>query len=277
MKKFSLYNIHCTDRSKIQPLICKAAGFAAPDAGYRETASGAVKDHCGIFYCCGASAEIEISGRKTRLFSGDAVCYRKGERHCIEIAYSGFSYCWAVWNGVLAESFLDALNIASGEKIHAGNSLRESFDRLFDTLRINSVKASSDGGVILDEILSTLALARGGGGQTETKDGVAPLIAIFKELVMSEYHDPSFNLDAVSSKLGVHRSTLDRAVKKHLGIAPGEYLQDIRVKVALGRLKASARPVNEIGSECGFSSASYFARVIKEKTGFSPKEYREKA
>ena len=107
MKKYSLYNIHCRSRRDMQPVICKAAGFAAPDAGYRELSSGTLKDHCGIFWCCGGAAEFEIAGVTTRLFSGDAVCYRNGESHRIVVAASGFSYCWAVWNGVLADKFLE--------------------------------------------------------------------------------------------------------------------------------------------------------------------------
>ena len=33
--------------------------------------------------------------------------------------------------------------------------------------------------------------------------------------------------------------------------------------------------VNEIGCECGFSSPSYFSKVVKAKTGLTPKKFRE--
>lgn len=253
-----------------------ASGFAQPHAGYIEQVSGSVKDYCGIFWCCDGSAEFEIDGKSVRLFSGDAVCYSSGAGHRITAAASGFTYYWAVWQGVLAKETLAAYAICSGEKIHVQGSLKEKFNALFDTLRSDTVESSYDGGVILTDMLAAVS----GSIETNKNDekigkSQVPLVAMFKDLVLSEFHDPALNLDTISSRLGVHRSTVDRAVKKYIGMAPGEYLQDVRLKVALGRLKSSARPVNKICRECGFSSASYFSRVVREKTGFSPKEYRE--
>ena len=276
MKKFSFYNPLYSSRKKLQPLICLAAGFAAPNAGYREKVTGGVKAYCGIFWCSSGSAKFDIDGRSVRLFSGDAVCYCSGNSHCIEVENSGFSYHWAVWDGVLAEAFLSASCIVPGEKIHLGESLKEDFDLLYDTLRENSVKASCTGGVILDGMLTKVALAFQGEKTSAPSGEYNLLIGKFKDLVLSEFHDPAFNLDAMSSVLGVHRSTIDRAVRQHFNISPGEYLQDIRIKAALGGLKSSVRPVKEIGYACGFSNPSYFSRVVKSKTGMSPKEYREK-
>ena len=275
MKKIILYNSLTNSRKRQHPLICCAAGCANPQTGYCESVSGSVKDYCGIFWCSSGSAEFEVGGKKLRLFSGDAVCYFARESHRIEVSSSGFVYYWAACDGVLAGEYLKALNINSGEKIHLEESLKENFDALFDTLRINTVKSCYDGAVILNRIFSTAAMAREGEILTDTGNEHTPLIRWFKDLVMSEFHNPSFNLDAISTRLGVHRSTLDRAVKKHLGMAPGEYLQDFRLKVALSKLKTSVAPVSEIGGECGFANSAYFSKVVKKRTGLTPKKFRE--
>ena len=278
MKKFYLYNTHCISRKNLQPFICRAAGFANPHANYQETVSGSVKDYCGIFWCCSGSAEFEIAGKSMRLFAGDAVCYGERESHSINVSASGFSYCWAVWNGTLGKELLPAYGIKTAEKIHVSESMKDKFNALFDTLRANSEKSSYDGGIVLNEILSVVAMSVNlNTTNNSCTENNVPLVEMFKDVVLSEFHNPLLNLDTIANLLGVHRSTIDRAVKKSTGMAPGEYLQDMRLKTALSRLRSSARPVNEIGSECGFASAAYFSRVVREKTGLSPKKYREKA
>lgn len=275
MKKFSLYNSQFNSQKESHPLVCRAAGCAMPHEGYQEFVSGNVKDYCGMFWCSSGSAEFEFSGNPVRVFAGDIVCYVSGESHRIKVANSGFVYYWAVWNGVLAESFLAALKIVSGEKIHMEESLTEKFDMLFDTLRSNTEKSSIRGAAIIYEILANAATALNGEKLSDVREETVPLVGWFRNLVMSEFNDPALNLDAISARLGVHRSTLDRVVKKHLGMAPGEYLQDFRIKVALGKLKTSIMPVNEIGSECGFSTPAYFSKVVKARTGLTPKKFRE--
>lgn len=275
MKKFSLYNSLINSRKSLHPLICCAAGYANPQEEYCETVSGCIKDYCGIFWCSSGSAEFEIGGKKIRLFSGDAICYFAGDSHRIKVSNTGFVYYWAAWDGILAGEYLKALNINSGEKTHLEESLKEYFDELFETLRINTVKSCYDGALILDKILFRVAMAREGEISADTGKVHIPLIGWFKDLVMSEFHNSAFNLDAISARLGVHRSTLDRAVKKHLGMPPGEYLQDFRLKVALGKLKTSVAPVSEISSECGFANSAYFSKVVKKRTGLTPKKFRE--
>ena len=275
MKKFCLYNSLLHSRKKLHPIICRAAGSASPDAGYQESVSGKIKDYCGIFWCSSGSAEFEVNGYNTRLFAGDAICCSAGTGHRITVANSGFVYYWAAWNGVLAGEFLSAFNIASGEKIHLEESLKGSFDKLFDTLKDNTVVSCYEGAGVLGKILSEVAMARNGESFARGGDVQVPLVGWFRDLVMSEFHDPAFNLDAISVRLGVHRSTLDRVVKKYLGMAPGEYLQDFRIKVALGKLKTSVAPVNEISRECGFSNPAYFSKVVKSRTGLTPKKFRE--
>ena len=276
MKKLFLYNPRWKSRKNLQPLVCRAAGMAKPDAGYQENVEGNSKDYCGIFWCESGSAEFEIGDNApVRLFPGDVLCYSAGESHHIKIDSSGFSYYWAVWSGSLAGEHLEAYMIESGRKIHLDEPLKELFLQLFNAMREFSVGSVYEGGVILNQILAKVAYSNcKEHAENATEQKQQPLIEHFKDIINSEFHDPALNLDAVSEMLKVHRTTLCRIVKKQLGVSPAEYLQGIRLRSALSLLKSSSRTVKEISFECGFSTPSYFSKVIKAKTGFTPNEFR---
>lgn len=57
-------------------------------------------------------------------------------------------------------------------------------------------------------------------------------------------------------------------------MSPGEYLARIRLQHALSLLRETELPVKEIAWESGISCASYFCRLIQEKTGMTPTQYR---
>ena len=277
MKKTFLYNPRWKSRKDSLPLVCRAAGLAYPEPGYQEYASGSGKDCCGVFWCVSGSALLEIEEKKElRLFAGDAVFYSVGESHRLKVDNPGFSYYWAVWSGVLAQEYLAAYGIESGVKIHLEESLKEQFQRLLNTMRHFSLSAVYEGGVILNEILSRISYAFAGAehSNSETEEKNLPLIELFKDIISSEFHDPALNLDAIAEMLNVHRTTISRTVKKHLGVTPADYLQSIRLRSALSLLKYSNRPVKNIGFECGFSSPSYFSKVVREKTGLTPNKFR---
>lgn len=58
-------------------------------------------------------------------------------------------------------------------------------------------------------------------------------------------------------------------------ISPHEYLCEKRIERAKFLLLSGDKPLMEIAFECGFSSSSYFICFFKEKTGMTPKKFRE--
>lgn len=67
-----------------------------------------------------------------------------------------------------------------------------------------------------------------------------------------------------------------RLFKKHLGISPGEYLTDVRLKKSRELLTETDKGILDIALETGFGSSSYFGKIFKQQMGMTPKEYRKK-
>jgi AraC-like DNA-binding protein len=71
-------------------------------------------------------------------------------------------------------------------------------------------------------------------------------------------------------------STLSRRFKKTTGVGMETYLQNLRLEEARRLLKTGNLPVSQIAKACGFGSSSYFIRLFRKKTGFSPQKFRQK-
>lgn len=69
-------------------------------------------------------------------------------------------------------------------------------------------------------------------------------------------------------------SALERRFKKHLSRTPLQYLTDVRLENARRLLVETNLPLADVGFECGFKDASYFARRFKRKFSSLPSEFR---
>lgn len=65
-----------------------------------------------------------------------------------------------------------------------------------------------------------------------------------------------------------------RLFKQYLGKSPREYIIDLKIAAAKTMLEESEISVKEISEILNFDSTSYFCRLFKNKTTFSPTEYR---
>lgn len=82
------------------------------------------------------------------------------------------------------------------------------------------------------------------------------------------------SVDQVCELAGCSRSTLDNLFKKHLGRpVAGEVLR-VRLNRGMRLLENTNLSVEEVGRECGFSSATYFCRFFKREAGTTPALYR---
>jgi len=75
----------------------------------------------------------------------------------------------------------------------------------------------------------------------------------------------------------VSESVLYDVIKKETGMTPNELRQRILCEKAEQLLATTDRSVQEISDRLGFSSTSYFRKVLRSRTGKTPREIRKEA
>ncbi|WP_261841135.1 GlxA family transcriptional regulator [Aliamphritea ceti] len=76
--------------------------------------------------------------------------------------------------------------------------------------------------------------------------------------------------------VGISRRHLERLFKQHLQTVPSKHYLELRLERARQLLRQSDKPAAEIGTACGFSSASYFSTAYRNHYGVSPREERNR-
>jgi AraC-like DNA-binding protein len=82
-------------------------------------------------------------------------------------------------------------------------------------------------------------------------------------------------IENVAEELQVSYSWFRKAFKTFTGMAPHQYLLQLKIEKARLLLTGTTKPIKEIAFELGFESSFYFSRIFKVKMGESPDSYRK--
>ncbi len=77
----------------------------------------------------------------------------------------------------------------------------------------------------------------------------------------------------VTSRFFMSDSYFSRMFSSKMGVTFITYLNSIKIRHACQLIKKGKRSVSEIAASCGFSSTSYFCKVFKKNTGYSPMDF----
>ncbi|MGR9145427.1 helix-turn-helix domain-containing protein (plasmid) [Rhizobium leguminosarum] len=99
-------------------------------------------------------------------------------------------------------------------------------------------------------------------------------VELLIDLINSRYAD-AISVPDLAKLAGMHPSTANSAFRKILGISVNEYLTRHRIARAMQLLADTDDPVLQIGFDCGFGSSSRFYEIFKERTGTTPRHFRE--
>ena len=89
------------------------------------------------------------------------------------------------------------------------------------------------------------------------------------------YRNPSLGLDMIADQLGYSTQYLSMIFSKETGIPFSLYLTKKRIENAKHLLDTTKMKVKDIAKLCGYSYTSYFIKVFRKETGFSPNEWRD--
>jgi AraC-like DNA-binding protein len=95
--------------------------------------------------------------------------------------------------------------------------------------------------------------------------------------IRENYTDPKFNVDLLSQKMGMSRSTFYNRIKGISGEAPADFIRHYRLERARELLKTNQYTISEIAFKTGFSDVKYFREVFRKKYRQSPTQFMKES
>lgn len=83
-----------------------------------------------------------------------------------------------------------------------------------------------------------------------------------------------FDLDCLANLCAMSRYHFSRAFRNTLGQNPSRWFIQRRIAYAKNSLRATNSSIVDIAASVGYGSPSHFAKVFRDETNMSPKEYR---
>ncbi len=95
------------------------------------------------------------------------------------------------------------------------------------------------------------------------------------KIIMEENISSNLSCEEIAQKIGIGYSWFRRVFKEYTMFSPAHYMQELKIRKAKELLTNTTSACKEIAFEIGFETPSYFNIAFKNKTGMSPKKYRE--
>lgn len=99
-----------------------------------------------------------------------------------------------------------------------------------------------------------------------------PLVERFEQ--WARRHLTDFCLADAARHVGASERTLERRMRAVLGKTPLAYVQDLRIEVAIYRLRTTTESIDEIASAVGYGDGVTLRTLLRKKTGRGIRELR---
>ena len=261
---------------KIQLLyVCRADS----DKAIIPTATHAHANHLEVQYISDGSAHMRIGGRAYSVHKGDVIVYNAGVLHDEQADRDcgmGF-YNFGIKNfqlPCLPENHLlphDVKPILHAQDM--SDTLRAIFHELFEQISQKKIRASDVCRHLIDALLIILANQL----PQEKIINQNKFDASFQRCkeFLDKHFTENISIEDMSKIALMSVSGFAHHFKKVLGLAPGQYLINLRIGAAQKLLITTDKPITEISMELGYENISHFNNQFKKFVGTSPQNYRK--
>lgn len=101
-----------------------------------------------------------------------------------------------------------------------------------------------------------------------------PHVAKAREFMENNWRE-EFDMGGVADAVRLSRYHFARLFKKHVGMTPYCYYQNIKVQKLKEALRDTELSIAQAFAACGLEYSGNFARVFKDKVGMTPSQYRK--
>jgi AraC-like DNA-binding protein len=189
---------------------------------------------------------------------------------------TGWDEFWVGFRGAVIENIVQQHFLSKKDAVQE-IGLSEKVIQLFTDI-IDITKEERTGyqplvsGIVMHLLGEIYSLAR---QRLYTGEEMTESIINKARIILRTNIEQDINIENVASELCVSYAWFRKAFKAYTGIAPNQYLIQLRVEKAKMLLTNHSRSIKEIALSLNFESAFYFSRLFKEKTGVSPDVYRK--
>lgn len=104
---------------------------------------------------------------------------------------------------------------------------------------------------------------------------ISDTVIQFKQRI-TENFDENITVEQYAEKLNISAETLNQLCKDGTGLTAKQLQLDLKITEAKRLLLYSSLNTSEIAFKLGFEDNSYFSRIFKKKTDYSPAEFQKK-
>jgi len=221
-----------------------------------------------LYWCVRGEGEVVVDGDTCRFAEDDFFFYLPHEPHSLRGVGVQWEYRWLTFDGPGAKDFMLSYNFPR-KVFHAGKCPVKLFQEQEDLLREMSQYAWREMVAIICRILAKA------GGMADEKSIKGSLLRDAIRICRDGFQNPELNVNSLADQLGVCRSSLLKAFREKMNMAPSDYIMKLRLQSATSLLMNRHFTLKEIAFQSGFTDSAYFSRMIRNKFGMPPSELRE--
>jgi len=269
-------------------MICTTAGTARVEPGlvyplrkndhpaiFRPVAEGRVLPEFQIIYITDGEGSFSCGDETYKVNPGCVMLVLPGLKHMYKpLLETGWHEYWVGFKGayfsrLLEEGRLSPEHVFFQTGLH--NIILSFFNQIFEEVRsqrpLYQLKTCA---LIMSLLAEVLTRER----RKEQPNYYETIVAKAKYLMESNVYS-AINLVSISEQLDISTSRLNEIFKTYTSMTPYQYYIHIKIHKAESLLEQENIPVKEAAFRMGFEDQYYFSRLFKNKTGFSPSEWKK--
>jgi AraC-like DNA-binding protein len=243
---------------------------------YSETvATGRVLREFQVVFISSGSGWLEnAEGVRTDIVAGDMFMVFPGIRHAYRPnPESGWHDYWVGFSGKHANRLYENGLFSPEKPVHhigIDQDVMADFEHIIHLCRQQPPGFQVLLGALVLQLLAHIHVCE---IRSRTTHGDSDLVETARSLMLLHLEE-GIDVKEIAGEIGVSYPRMLEIFQLYTGLTPYQYFLQLRIHRAKEHLRDKTLSIKEISSRLNFENQYYFSRLFKNKTGYSPSEWR---